>query len=84
MRATSSYAYSNLWVGLLGEAMAIQEGVPFVDLLAERDALLLSQRRHGGVELRALHLSRPRPGLRDPLQQWNRREPMGQHSAEPI
>ena len=30
------HAYSNLAVGLLGEAMAMREGVPFVDLLAVR------------------------------------------------
>lgn len=30
------HAYSNLGVGLLGEAMAMREGMPFVDLLAER------------------------------------------------
>lgn len=30
------HAYSNLGVGLLGEAMAMQAGKPFVDLLAEK------------------------------------------------
>ncbi len=30
------HAYSNLGVGLLGEAMAMQQGAPFVDMLAER------------------------------------------------
>lgn len=31
-----AHAYSNLGMGLLGEAMAIQAGVPFIDLLTEK------------------------------------------------
>ena len=34
--STTRYAYSNLGIGLLGEAIALKEGKPFVDLLAER------------------------------------------------
>lgn len=34
--ATHRHAYSNLGVGLLGEAMAMMEGKPFAELLAEK------------------------------------------------
>lgn len=35
-RGRHRHGYSNLGYGLLGEAMAMREGTPFVDLLAER------------------------------------------------
>ncbi len=35
-RRTPVHAYSNLGVGLLGEAMAMQAGKPFIDLLTEK------------------------------------------------
>lgn len=66
------HAYSNLGLGLLGEAMAMREGVPFVDLLAERvtGPLGLTDTRHHLDEERQRRFAQPRyPGGR-PAPAW--------------
>lgn len=66
------HAYSNLGVGLLGEAMAMREGVAFVDLLAERvtGPLGLTDATHHLDEERQRRFAQPRyPGGR-PASAW--------------
>lgn len=67
-----SHVYSNLAFGLLGEAIAMQEGVPFVDLLAERvtGPLGLADTTHHLDERLRTRFARPRYPNGRPAPTW--------------
>ncbi len=70
--ARPRHTYSNLGIGLIGEAMAIREGMPFIDLLAERITapLGLADTRHDLREDQLERFAQPRyPGGR-PAPPW--------------
>ncbi|GAA6202929.1 serine hydrolase domain-containing protein [Aquicoccus sp. SU-CL01552] len=66
------HAYSNLGIGLLGEAMAMQEGMPFINLLAEKVVapLGLKDTTHCLGDDRNGRLAHPRYPSGKPVSPW--------------
>jgi CubicO group peptidase (beta-lactamase class C family) len=72
LRAKRRHAYSNVGVGLLGEAMAMREGKPFVDLLAEKviAPLGLTDTTDGLTDAQHTRFAQPRDTAGRPVNPW--------------